>query len=319
MRRAAALLVLAVAMPSAARGDAGAAEGRFFHERGAEAYARRRYGDAVGRFLTAYRASPNPRALYNVATAAFRAHEDALAFTSFEEYLASDDDDAERRAEATRRRDELGARLAVVHVVTDPPGATLYVGRRERGIAARSPARLPLVDAGEVRVIAELDGHRRVEGVVQVVLGATAELSMRLPARSGRLEIATEPAGADVVITREGSTDAVSLGAAGELEVGAYQVRVTATGHRPRTVDVVVRADAVARAEVTLEPLPRVMGRLLVDGAPGARVRVDGRLVGVTPLAVPLPVGQHEVVVERGGLRRDVVVTADRPVFIEAR
>ncbi len=314
MRRALLWLALAAVVPSLARADARAAEGRFFDERGRAAYARGRYAEAVEHFLTSHRASPNPRALYNVATAAYRARQLALAFTSFEEYLASDDDDAAHRVEATRRRDELAARLALVEVITEPPGAALYVERRERGIAARSPARLPLTAGGEVRVIAELDGHHRAEGVVTAAIGGSATLSLTLAPRTGRLEVVAQPASASITVTRDATDAAVSPG---ELPVGTYRVRVAADGYVAGAETARVREGETARVEVSLEAEPRPMGRLLVDGPPGARVVVDGRDVGLTPLGVALPVGEHEVTVRGHGPPRRVVLTADRPLYVD--
>ena len=135
MRRLAplALVVLASLVAGDVGADARAAEGRFFYERGWREYDRGHYRVAVEHFLTAYRASPNPRVLFNLAMAANRARQRELAFTSFEEYLASDDVHVEHRADAVRYRDALRDRLALVRVVTEPPGATIYVDRRERG------------------------------------------------------------------------------------------------------------------------------------------------------------------------------------------
>jgi hypothetical protein len=63
------------------------------------------------------------------------------------------------------------------------------------------------------------------------------------------------------------------------------------------------RIERVLRGEDPGQPTVAGMGRLEVTSEPGdARVTVDGRLVGVTPVPrVDLDVGRHAVVVERQG------------------
>lgn len=323
MRRLApSLLVvfLAAGAPGGAIADAGAAEGRFFFELGMRDYVNHRYASATERFATSYRASPNPRALFNLAMAAFHAGERPLAFTSFSEYLASDDDDPAHRERARRHRDELAAELALVRVTTDPPGAALYVGRRERGIAARSPALLPLEEGGEVRILAELPGHRPAEGTVSVAVGQTAQLALSLEARTGRLVVDVEPPDARVFVGRVGTPDRDPFRGDRVLPVGRYVVRAVARGHRPRSVEVRVIEGEPVTATLALPSLPRPTGRLLVDGdPPGATVEVDGRVVGTTPVAVSVPVGLHDVRVNRFDFLRRVEVVERRPTYLIAR
>ena len=317
---AALVALLALSAPGHVTADAGAAEARFYFGLATRDYANGRYASATERFLTAYRASPNPRVLFNVAMAAFRAGQRPLAFTSFEEYLASDDDHAEHRERARAHRDALRAELALVRVTTEPEGAALYVERRERGIAARSPALLPLLEDGEVRILAERDGHRPAEGTVSVSVGQTAELELRLEARTGRLVVDVDPPGAEVFVGRVGTADRDPFDGGRALPIGRYRVRATAPGHRPRSVEVRVTERAPATATLRLEALPRPTGRLLVDGdPPGATVEVDGRVVGTTPVAVSVPVGLHDVRVDRFDFLRRVEVVEERPTYLIAR
>lgn len=301
-----------------AEADARAAEGRFFHERGQEAYRAGRFTEAVEHFLVAYRASPNPRSLFNLAKAALRAERLALAFTSFEEFLASDDDDASRREQAERHRAELVPRLALVEVTTDPPGASLYVDRRERGIAAVSPARVPLPASGSVEIFAELPGHVSAHGRVEARLGQASGMHLNLTPRTGQLVVTTSPSTARVRVTREGGGEVV-VGDGIELPVGEYGVVVEAPGFSSRTEDGTVVASETTRLAVSLEALPRPTGRLLVDSdVHGERVEVDGREVGRTPLGLTVTVGQHTVVVA-GGPPRRVTVEAERPTYLAPR
>jgi hypothetical protein len=69
------------------------------------------------------------------------------------------------------------------------------------------------------------------------------------------------------------------------------------------------------------EPVPTMAsGQLMVRSEPsGARVSVDGRLLGVTPLDInDLSLGRHTVLIEadQGSVRRTVSITADRPTLV---
>ena len=65
-------------------------------------------------------------------------------------------------------------------------------------------------------------------------------------------------------------------------------------------------ADAGGDAEPTPSTMGRFVGGLSVDSRPtGARVYIDGKLIGTTPLAVPsIGAGEHAVRLERDGYRR---------------
>ena len=92
----------------------------------------------------------------------------------------------------------------------------------------------------------------------------------------------------------------------------------------PTRVTPAAGAPAVAKAPApsskTAAPLPVEPGRVLVRSAPsGARVAVDGRDHGTTPVSVPdLARGSHRVQVMRDGYateERRVVVTRARPTL----
>lgn len=99
---------------------------------------------------------------------------------------------------------------------------------------------------------------------------------------------------------------------------GAVKVQLAAAGERLTVFD---RAVPPAAATVTKNIPPeragtRRTGRVHVDSNPvGARVEVDGRDRGVTPLTLSdLSVGSHTIVLrgEEGSVQRTIAVTADK-------
>jgi hypothetical protein len=105
-----------------------------------------------------------------------------------------------------------------------------------------------------------------------------------------------------------------------DVTAGEYQVKADAEGYYP--VD--VKANAVEGefivVEVDLIPKPAI---LEVEAESGARVEVDGRPVGSTPLSRPVevPAGKHFVAVTRRGRQaysREVIAKRGETVKIDA-
>jgi hypothetical protein len=146
-------------------------------------------------------------------------------------------------------------------------------------------------------------------------------------ARTGRLLVRTMPAGAQVSIDGKdvGRTPATVRDLAG----GPHRVRVTRDGYAAQERRVVISASrpaqsvniALARAPVppparTAQAAPatsasasaaasRLPGALEVDSRPaGAKVYLDGKLIGNTPLSLPtVTAGEHAVRLEHDGYR----------------
>ncbi len=78
------------------------------------------------------------------------------------------------------------------------------------------------------------------------------------------------------------------------LHSGEYQVTATAMGYHPLHSTVTVTDEDNQIVEFVLQPLP---GRLGVNSQPfGAKVLIDGELIGETPLsAVPVEAGEHSL------------------------
>lgn len=96
-------------------------------------------------------------------------------------------------------------------------------------------------------------------------------------------------------------------------------MRVTKVESRVAAEKAVV-AEPVARAEPSVEAAPPVRTvRLSVNARPWARVRIDGREVGVTPLAdLPVAPGRHRVRAELpdGRSHERVVEVGERDLYL---
>lgn len=151
--------------------------------------------------------------------------------------------------------------------------------------------------------------------------GATPHTDTAPPA-AGRILVRTTPAGARVEV--DGRDYGVTPAAIRELANGTHHVRVTRDGYVPVERRVVITASQPAQsltvpmdrarasaAETQAPPLAaggieRFVGTLVVESRPaGAKVYVDGRLVGNTPVSVGnVRAGEHAVRLEHDGYRR---------------
>ena len=133
-------------------------------------------------------------------------------------------------------------------------------------------------------------------------------------AKTGTVVLESLPPGSEVLV------DGVSLGTApltAELPPGSHVVEFRLRdATRTLEIDVKGGQQTVGRLDWSVEPT----GRLMVRSEPeGARVLVDGRERGVTPLTLDdLTLGSHAVVLQtdQGSVRRTVVVTADDAALV---
>ncbi|MCA9542888.1 MAG: PEGA domain-containing protein [Myxococcales bacterium] len=89
------------------------------------------------------------------------------------------------------------------------------------------------------------------------------------------------------------------------VRAGEHEVRVTKPGHAPYTATVSVRGGVDRRVQAALPPVAAV---LTVQTDPGgARVLLDGRMLGLAPLTVEVPPGRGllEVVADGYGRHRE--------------
>src|SRR6185503_17621754 len=97
---------------------------------GAEAYQRGDFRAALEHFLASNRLVPNRNVLYNIA----RVYEQLKKFPEAYRYYTQaleGENDAVARSKIETALQQLGQSVAVVRVETDPPGATLYVDRKD--------------------------------------------------------------------------------------------------------------------------------------------------------------------------------------------
>lgn len=177
-----------VPVEAGGRGEEGAAGGkelaRALYEKGAKAYAERRYYEAASFFLDTNRIYPTPQLAFNVGKAYDKAGHATGALRHYREYLRSVPD-APDRAEVSARIQALELVLTErglqqLSVLSKPEGATVSLDGRPVGVTpwtgetwpGRHSVTLHLAGYEPVHDLVEIDPHRAAE--TEVVLSRVA-------------------------------------------------------------------------------------------------------------------------------------------------
>ncbi len=308
-RRASHALRVACAVGAFARSahaDGLADEADLLFQRGAQLYRRGDYEGALERFLASNRLVPNQNVVFNIGYAYQRLGRYPEAFRYFSEALASERD-PEQAARMQAALDVIRQHVAVLRIESDPPGAAVYLERKNLGVRGATPIVLGLAP-GEHSILLERAGYWP-ERETLAAIAAGEERSVRIALRPLEGEVQIEgPAGAEARAEGHSCVAPCSL----RLASGRRALAFSLPGFRPREVSVEVIASGSVSLHPRLEPLE---GRLVVTSdEPLAHIEIDGRTAGFTPSVLSLPVGQHRLKISRKGYRsvdQTVAISAD--------
>lgn len=187
--------------------------------------------------------------------------------------------------------------VSSVLFTTVPPGALTYLDGRLLGV---TPFRTAPFPDGTYTLRFRLEGYREWISTVTVRAGRPASFQAVLQPLAGQLVVLADPPEAVVWV------DSGQVGRQGlpltDIPPGYRRVVVRAFGHYDHVFHTLVEDGRTVTNRVRLEPRPR--GQLVLDSVPrGARVRIDGRSVGDTPLSLEWPEGIYRVSFRRRGYR----------------
>ncbi|MDP3155935.1 MAG: TonB-dependent receptor [Archangium sp.] len=292
MRHLPLLLALALAVPAFADNTADEADVAF--DLGNKAYARRDYDAALASYFLSYRLVPNRNVLFNIARCyeaidrldeAYRYWNDLFVDPSLPE--------ADRR-DVKQALARLAPKVALVTITSTPPGAELYVDRKDLGSRGRTPQTIA-VSPGAHTLLLELSGYRPGSVKLTAARGRETKLAAPLVRVEGSIAFTGTPEGA---VIRE-SADGAELGRVPvtlSFPPGQRLLVVQAPGHSAQQVLVDVKADETIAAKVALSEKPRPTGKVIVtSNRENSVVRVDGRDFGFTPTVLTLAVGDYTV------------------------
>lgn len=320
LRTTATLLAL-LASAGVARADDVADEADLHFELGAERYRARDYRGALEHFLASNRLVRNRNVLFNIA----RSYEQLGRFPDAHRYFSlalEGETDAAARDNISSALQRIAPNVAVLQVTTEPPGATIYIDRRDlgsRGTAPRSLAFAP----GTARVIAELEGYETVSSSpVALRQGSVIPVALRLRRIVGTLGVEANVANAQVRVDLDNAPVACAAPCDLDLAPGRHTLILSADGYRTARREVVIEAQR--RASTRVELVAQTGSVVVNADERGALVEVDGRPAGFTPAVLDLPVGRRRVRVSMEGFRAvdqelAVDATAQRTLDVQLR
>lgn len=274
-----------------------AAVARFHDELARKHYQNGNFEAALREFFLEQRAAPNARIAYNIALCFEELKRDGDAFMFFQEYLASGDADPERQKYAKERIVQLESKTARVLVVSEPPGAEIYVDKKEHGSYGTTP-RVVAVPAGDHRIWVERTGYRAAETRIVAQKGEQLEAKLLTPLIVGDLSLQANAPGKAVLRNSAGAI--VGQGAVpGVLQVppGDYAVSIEASGYLTWSGLAAVKDGQRATLDAVLRLAPASTGDVTItSNVPGALIELDGRAIGLSPSVLPaVAVGSHRL------------------------
>jgi outer membrane receptor for ferrienterochelin and colicins len=283
-----------------AHADGAADEADLHFEIGAEAYQKGDFRTALEHFLLSNRLVPNRNVVFNIARAyeqlkryadAHRHYVDALDGETNPQTTASIQDAIKR----------IAPNVAVLRIESDPPGATIYLERKDLGSRGRAPKPLAVAE-GKYKVIVELPGYEPVtlDGVAAKI-GSETKVQPALKRIVGSVEVTVEGApGAAVHVDEEQGTAACNAPCTFEIPPGQHLLYFTREGFQAAPRQVVVVAKETVKAAAKMSPLT---GAVVVQADErDAIVEIDGKASGFTPAVIQnVPVGTRKLTVTLRG------------------
>lgn len=311
------LVVFCLAQHAApARADDVADEADVQFRLGGQYYERGDYQSALAHFLASNRLAKNRNVLFNIARCYERLQAYPEAHRHYTRALEGETEPA-----ALQKIDVALARIsqyvAVLKVVTNPPGARIYLDRKDLGERGTAPQSMALAPRA-YRVIVELDGYEdALSEPVTAVIGKQEQVELSLKRIVGTIRVPGPP-GASVRLDADNAPESCVAPCDIATAPGPHTVIVSRTGYQTVRLPVAVAANSVS----SIRPdLVEESGSLVVNtDERGASIEVDGSTQGFSPGILSLPVGPHKVRVSLRGFRtieRDVTIVANRPVALD--
>jgi len=284
---------------ASARADDVADEADHLFTLGAEAYQDKDYKQALAHFLASNRLVRNRNVMFNIARTYEHLRQFADAYRYYQRALEGETD-ASVKARIRESLLRIGPSIALLKVETDPPGALVYLNRKDLGDRGTAPQTLALVP-GTYTVIVELQGYDEASSPpVDVRIGAEKTVTLKLTRVVGTVRV-TGADGATIRIDADDSPVICTAPCDVPVTPGQHTLVFTKPGSRTTRLGVQVKANAVTALRAELEP---ETGSLVVNSDErDAVIEIDGKTQGFTPTVLAVPVGVHDVRVTLRGFK----------------
>ena len=300
------------------RADDGADEADLQFQLGAERYEQNDFKGALEHFLASNRLVANRNVLFNVARTYEQLKRAADAYRYYVQAL-----EGETSPPARKRVDDALVRItpfvAILKIETDPPGATVYLDRKDLGPRGEAPRTLGLPE-GKRKVIVEKPGYEQAESaLVELKVGQETKVSLKLKQILGSARLEGEP-GAQVKVDDEQGAPLCSVPCILQVTPGRHTFFFVKEGFQTSesTVEIPPNQITPVRARLSTQTGALVVSSDVRD----ALISLDGQAVGFSPAVLNVPVGKHEVRITQQGYRpfvENVEVSLKKETKIDAQ
>jgi outer membrane receptor for ferrienterochelin and colicin len=299
LRRVLPCVLISLLAVGSARADDLADEADLQFQLGAERYDAGDFKGALEHFLASNRLVANKNVLFNIA----RTYEQlGRAPDAYRYYLLALE--GEIQPSARKRVEDAIARItphvAILKVETDPPGATVYLDRKDLGPRGNAPRTLGLPE-GRHKIIVEKPGYEPAESqTIELKIGKEAKVELKLKQILGTAKLEGQP-GAQVKVNDEQGPVACTLPCSLPLPPGRHTFFVVKEGYQTGEITADIPPNVVTPVRTRLASQT---GALIVSSdVRDALISVDDQPLGFTPAVLNVPVGKHTVKITQQGYR----------------
>ncbi len=298
-------LLVASALPAYAADDtnlATADQADVEFRLGTEAYRARQYEKALSHFFASNRLVPNRNVLFNIA----RCYENLASYVEAFRYygtLLETSLEATEQKELTQAIARVDKFVSILRIESEPPGATVFLNRRDLGSYGVTPLDLP-VKPDEYKIILEKDGWESKElAPITLKPGETTAQKATLIRTEAAVSLSGTPPTVFIQVENEPSqtdTDPVALPGKLKIPVNKQTLIVSAPGFEPVRIPVDAHQNSTIDIEIALVPQT---GTLVITSSElNSTVRLDGQLAGFTPVVLSnIPASTHRISIGQEG------------------
>ena len=268
------LLISAVwlAVPRIAAADDVADEADIEFSLGAERYQAGDFRVALAHFLASNRLAKNRNVLFNIA----RCYEQLKQYPEAHRYYSRALEGEADPAEIAKDRDaisRIAPRVALLSIESVPPGARVYLDRKDLGERGTAPQQIALPPA-TYRVLAELEGFEDARSEpVEVVVGTERKVVLSLKRIVGTIRV-QGPVGSAVRVDAENLPSVCVAPCDVRVPPGQHTIILERTGYRTLHMPVSIQDNAVSSISPELVP---ETGSLVVNcDERDAEILIDG-------------------------------------------
>ncbi len=279
-------------------------------ELGAARYKANDFLGALEHFLASNRLAPNRNVVFNIARCYEQLARFPDAFRAYTQAL-----DGETKASTKKTIEEaigrISPKVAVVDVQSDPPGATIYLDRKDLGARGAAPRLLGLAP-GKYTILVELPGYELAQSQeITVKEGTSTKVSLKLSPILGTVDVAgATVTGAEVHLDDEKAKTSCIAPCTVTMPPGHHTLFLAREGYALTEVPV----DLAPKGKLEVRPKMTVLTGGVVVNADlrDALIEIDEQPFGFTPAVLQVPVGKHKLRISLSGYRtveQEVTVT----------